>query len=243
MRREARFNEVRFNADGAGGVVVGADDAGRRPVVLLTTAISGVNDYVLRQADRLAEAGYACAVLDYYARDGGRAPDLSTPEKIMAAVGALSDETVLGDMAAAVAWLKEQPGIDRIGTLGFCIGGTYALLAASRIPDLRCAVTFYGMLRYAKLSDTKPLSPLDAAEKVGCPFLGHFGEADHLVPVADARELADRLRGKPAEIYTYPGAGHAFHEDFRPDVYRPVAATTAWTRTQEYLAYYLREGT
>lgn len=236
MRRE-----VSFGPDGAGGVVVGADGGGQRPAVLLTTAIAGVNDYVLRQADRLAEDGYACAVLDYYARDGGRAPDLSSPEKIMAAVGALSDERVLDDMAAAVSWLNEQGGTDRVGALGFCIGGAYALLAASRIEGLRCAVTFYGMLRYAKPSDNKPLSPIDTAENVGCPFLGHFGEADHLVAVEDARELAARLRGKPAEVYTYPGAGHAFHEDFRPEVYRPVAATTAWSRTQEYLNYYLRE--
>ncbi|MEV4671378.1 MULTISPECIES: dienelactone hydrolase family protein [Actinomadura] len=240
MRHE-RFTEVRFNADGAGGVVVGAD-GGERPAVLLTTAIAGVNDYVLRQAGRLADAGYAVAVLDYYAREGGQAPDLSSPEKIMTAVGALADETVMGDMADAVAWLKEQPGVTRVGALGFCIGGTYALLAASRVPGLSCAVTFYGMLRYGKLSDNKPVSPIDAAEKVGCPFLGHFGETDHLVPVADARELADRLRGRPAEIYTYPGAGHAFHEDFRPEVYRPVAATAAWARTHEYLRYYLGEG-
>jgi carboxymethylenebutenolidase len=125
--------------------------------------------------------------------------------------------------------------------LGFCIGGSYALLAAAELAGLSCAVTFYGMLRYPELTSNKPVSPLDAAAEIACPVLGHFGEADHLVPVADARELGERLAGRPAEVYTYPGAGHAFHEDFRAQVYRPVAAATAWSRSREYLSWYLRD--
>ncbi|MGP3937854.1 dienelactone hydrolase family protein [Nonomuraea sp. KM88] len=237
MRRDIRLSE-----GGAGGVLVEAKDpVDARPAVVLTTAIAGVNDYVLRQADRFAKEGYTCLVLDYYARHGGTPPDLSSLDKIMAAVAALRDPVVIEDMTAGVRWLEEHTGATRVGAVGFCIGGTYALLAASQVPGLRCAVTFYGMLRYADTTDAKPVSPLDTAEKAACPVLGHFGEADHLVPATDAAELAERLRGKPAEIYTYPGAGHAFHEDFRPEVYRPVAATTAWARTQQYLSYYLRE--
>jgi carboxymethylenebutenolidase len=234
---------VQLDGHGAGGVVVGldGDSPQSRPAVVVTTAISGVNDYVLRQAERLAEDGYACLVLDYYARQSGQAPDLSSLDRIMSAVAGLSDPQVLGDMEAAVGWFKDQPGIGRVGALGFCIGGTYALLSASRIQDLDCAVTFYGMLRYQQTSESKPVSPLDAADSIGCPYLAHYGEADHLVPLDDARELAERLRGRPAEVYTYPGAGHAFHEDFRPEVYRPVAATTAWARSREYLSYYLRD--
>ncbi|SPL88212.1 Dienelactone hydrolase family [[Actinomadura] parvosata subsp. kistnae] len=224
---------------GAGGFLVSdGSGGGERPALVLTTAIAGVNDYILRQADRLAADGYACLVLDYYARQGGQAPDLSGMDKVMRAVASLSDPQVLADMSDAVAWLKDR-WYGGVGALGFCIGGTYALLAASQIPDLSCAITFYGMLRYTELTENKPVSPLETLDKAACPVLGHFGEADHLVPPADAAELAERLRGKPAEIYTYPGAGHAFHEDFRPEVYRPVAATTAWARTGAYLSYYL----
>ncbi|MGR6924433.1 dienelactone hydrolase family protein [[Actinomadura] parvosata] len=237
MRRD-----ISLTGDGAGGILVeAAQPPSGRPAVVLTTAIAGVNDYVLRQADRLAEDGYTCLVLDYYARQGGQAPDLSSMDKIMAAVAALRDPVVIDDMAAAVRWLGAQAGAERVGAVGFCIGGTYSLLAASQVPGLHCAVTFYGMLRYTQTTEAKPVSPLETVEKAACPVLGHFGEADHLVPATDAAELSERLRGKPAEIYTYPGAGHAFHEDFRPQVYRPVAATTAWARTQEYLSYYLRE--
>lgn len=243
MRQQVWFGS---SPDGPGGVLVRpapASAAGPAPAVLITTAIAGVNEYVLRQAERLAAEGYVCLVLDYYARTGGQAPDLSRQELVMKAVAGLSDRVVLDDMRAAAAWLARQPftAAERTGALGFCIGGSYALLAAAELAGLSCAVTFYGMLRYPELTSNKPVSPLDVAAKAGCPVLGHFGEADHLVPVADARELAERLAGHPAEIYTYPGAGHAFHEDFRATVYRPVAAATAWSRTREYLSWYLRD--
>lgn len=241
-RRElVQFTE---SENGPGGLLVkpAADDAGPWPGVVLLPAIAGVNDYVARQADRLAAAGYVCVVLDYYARQGGTPPDLGSPEKILAAVADLSDPVVLDDVGVAVSWLRQQGfTADKVGALGFCIGGTYALMAASRDFDLSCAITFYGILRYAKLTPKKPVSPLDTVGDVGCPVLGHFGETDHLVGVSDVRDLAERLRGRPAEIFTYPGAGHAFHEDFRPEIYRPVAANTAWERTLQYLSWYLRK--
>ena len=98
------------------------------------------------------------------------------------------------------------------------------------------------MLKYTETTENKPVSPMDTVDDITCPLLGHFGEADHLVPVDHAAELQERLKGKPAEVYTYPGAGHAFHEDFRPEIYRPVAAQTAWQRTLIYLRWYLSEG-
>lgn len=239
MRERVQFGSA---SDAPGGVLVRPDSGGRAPVVLITTAIAGVNEYVLRQAEQLATEGYVCLVLDYYARSGGRAPELSSQELIMEAVADLSDPGVIDDMNAAVAWLAHQPfaAPERTGTLGFCVGGTYALLAAAQLSGLSCAVTFYGMLRYPELTSNKPVSPLDVAEKIACPVLGHFGEADHLVPLTDARQLEKRLAGRAAEIYTYPGAGHAFHEDFRAQVYRPVAAVTAWSRTRQYLSWYLQ---
>ena len=163
--------------------------------------------------------------------------------KIMAAVAALPDPRVLAEMEAAAGYLQDQPGTagQRLAALGFCIGGSYSLMAASRLPQLSCAISFYGQLRYAELSDNKPVSPIDTVEELGCPLLGHFGEADPLVSVEHVMELQKRVQGQPAEIYTYPGAGHAFHEDFRPPVYRPVAATTAWDRTTTYLDWYLRD--
>jgi carboxymethylenebutenolidase len=241
----ARQEIVRFRGgqEETGGLLVRPDGAGPFPAVILTPAIAGLNDYIERVARRIALRGVACLALDYYA-DVGSAPDLSDMSKILAAVAALPDPRVLADMDAAVAHLRDQPDVDgeRIGALGFCIGGSYSLMAASHIGRLRCAISFYGQLRYQELSDNKPISPIDTVDELGCPLLGHFGEADHLVSIEHVMELQKRVQGKAAEIYTYPGAGHAFHEDFRPPVYRPVAATTAWDRTVTYLDWYLRDG-
>lgn len=226
----------------AGGHLLRPDTADRVPAVVLTTAIAGVNDYVLDVAGRLADEGYATLVLDYYARDNGNPPDLSSPEKVMAAVAALADPQVVADLSEGVDWLRDQDFTNgRVASVGFCIGGSYSLLAAAHVPDLACAVTFYGMLRYPETSANKPEAPLDAAARANCPVLAHYGKEDHLVPVSDAQDLSEQLRGRPAEVHQYPGAGHAFHEDFRREVYRPVAAVTAWARTLVYLDWYLRD--
>lgn len=226
----------------SGGFLTRPSGEGPFPAIILTTAIAGVNDYVERVAGRFADEGFVCIALDYYVREGSP-PDLSSMDKILAAVAALPDERTVGDMKAALGYLQSQDFVkdDSIGSVGFCIGGTYALLAGSQVPGLKVTVPFYGMLKYTETTKNKPVSPMDTVDDIACPLLGHFGEADHLVPAEHAVELQERLKGKPAEVYTYPGAGHAFHEDFRPEIYRPVAAQTAWHRTLTYLRWYLSE--
>jgi carboxymethylenebutenolidase len=231
--------DIRLGTDGAGGrVLKPIGQARNNPAVVLLPAIAGINDYIERVATRLVREGYVVLTVDYFSRDGGP-PDLSTPEKIMAAVSSLPDEQVAADVHAAVDHLARERDVSRIGVLGFCIGGSLAILTASQLEGLGCAVAFYGVLRYGELTKNKPLSPLDAAEQLGVPLLGHWGDADHLVPEDDVAELRKRLSGKPAEIRIYPGAGHAFHEDHR-DVYRPVAAAEAWQRSLRYFDWYLR---
>jgi carboxymethylenebutenolidase len=238
-------SEIPLGSGGAGGVLLKPPTAegSTCPAIVLLPAIAGVNDYILRVASGLVERGFAVLAVDYHAR-AGAPPDLSTPEKIMAAVAALADDHVLGDVDEALDHLADDADVDaeRVGVLGFCIGGSEAILAAAKLGSrLRCAVAFYGVLRYPEETATKPLSPLEAVEQVEIPMLGHWGDADHLVPVDDVAELGRRLSGRQAEILTYPGAGHAFHEDFR-DVYRPVAATEAWERSLRYFDWYLRSG-
>ncbi|WP_353194807.1 dienelactone hydrolase family protein [Pusillimonas noertemannii] len=212
--------------------------AGKTPAVLLLPAVAGLNTYCADVANALADQGYASLALDYYTGTG--APPLNTRAEAIAAVASLSDRAILARVQAGVAHLKSLPEVDpdKLAVLGFCVGGSYSLLAASSMDAFRCAIAFYGPPKYLETNANKPLSPLDAVGDIRCPLLGHYGAADTLIPLEHVQELRDRLKGKPAEIYTYPGAGHAFHEHFRPQVYRPIAAQEAWERSLRYLRWY-----
>jgi dienelactone hydrolase len=108
--------------------------------LLLLPAIAGVDAYIERRAAQLGALGYQVAVLDYYGRSGV-VPDLSSPERIGAAVAALDDQQVLDDIRQSIAWLAAR-GVSRqqVGLLGYCIGGSFALLAAAQPqPPSSCA--------------------------------------------------------------------------------------------------------
>ncbi|MFZ5691181.1 MAG: dienelactone hydrolase family protein [Pseudomonadota bacterium] len=216
--------------------------SGPAPAVILLPAIAGVNDYIMRVGYRLANAGFAVLLLDYYSREG-HAPDVSTPERIGVAVEALPDRRVLSDIAGSLEYLGGRADIDasRIATVGFCIGGTYAYLAACELQGIAAAVDYYGSIRYLATSPNKPVSPLDRAGDLRAPLLAHFGTADRLISAGDIAEFEQALRshGRNFELFTYGGAPHAFDEDFRP-VYRPVAAAEAWRRTMTFLNWHCR---
>jgi carboxymethylenebutenolidase len=213
------------------------------PIILLFPAIAGANPYMQAVANRLHQCGYGILTLDYYARNGTM-PDISTPEKIGAAVSALSDRQVLSDARAAINALRAQPGGNqaRIGTLGFCIGGMYSLLTACEELGIAAAVDYYGAVRYAQVTAEKPHSCLDRAANLRAPLLAHFGTFDRLISAADIEELERVLQGagRHYELYRYGGAPHAFDEDHRAAVFRPAAAQLAWARTTAFLDWHLR---
>jgi carboxymethylenebutenolidase len=218
------------------------ETGGPHPAVIVIPAVFGLNAYIKDITRRLASEGLAGLGLDFYSREGTPL-DLSNRERIFAALASLPDERVVSDVLAAVDYLAGLPEIDgeRIGTLGFCIGGTYSFMAACQTDRVKAAVEFYGQVRYKQLSENKPRSPMDYVPELNAPLLGHHGELDDLVPPEAVAEFKARLaeNGKVNEIYSYPGCGHAFHEDYRP-VYRPVAAHEAWQRTLVFFKWHLR---
>jgi carboxymethylenebutenolidase len=155
----------------------------------------------------------------------------------------LPDRRVLGDLAGAVELLRGRPEVrpESIGITGFCMGGQYALMAACTVSGIAACVSWYGMLRYAEKDEVKPASPLDLSPNLRCPYLGLFGAEDGIIPVADVEELRRILQreGKTFEIEVYAGAGHAFFNDARPEMYRPEVAKRAWPRAVEFLRRYL----
>ncbi len=210
--------------------------SGIHPGVVLIHDVWGLSDHTRDLARRLAGEGFAVLAVNLYQRKG--APRIEDPGAWMRA---LSDPEALADVQAAVDLLAAQPGSRgrKVGVTGFCMGGSYALLAACGCRGLAAAVPFYGILSYAHglmagggaLDPAKkPRDPLAAASDLGCPLLAIFGAEDEFVPAADVRELERRLAAspQPSQLVTYAGCGHAFLNDTRPAAFRPEQARAAW---------------
>jgi carboxymethylenebutenolidase len=213
---------------------------GSGPGLVLVPDVRGLSTHYRDVAGRFADAGFVALAIDLYSREG--APDLADLDAIMRWMAALPDARILGDLAAATCWLAARPEIrGRTGITGFCMGGQYALMAACTDASLGACVSWYGMLRYAAPTAHRPRSPLDLAPGLACPYLGLFGEEDALIPRADVdalRGILERER-KAFEIRTYPGCGHAFCNDTRPDAYRPDAAADSFRRAVAFLRRHL----
>jgi len=214
------------------------------PALVLIHDVRGLSDHYRDVARRFAAEGFFTFALDLYSREG--APELPDMAAVFRWMRGLPDGRVLGDLAAAVDCLATRPEVraDAIGVTGFCMGGQFALMVACTDTRLAACVSWYGMLRYAETDAVKPRGPLALAADLTCPYLGLFGAEDPIIPLADVEELRAVLTrtGKFFEIEVYPGAGHAFFNDTRPDAYRPEVATIAWPRAVEFLRRHLAGG-
>jgi carboxymethylenebutenolidase len=236
-------DELSFQRDGdtIRGYAARPAGDGPFPGLVLIPDVRGLSEHYRDVARRFAAKGFFTFAIDLYSREG--APDLPDMAAVFRWMRDLPDPRVIADLAGAVQFLAARPDVraDRIGITGFCMGGQYALLAACRIDGLAACVSWYGMLRNAEKTAAKPASPLDLADRLRCPYLGLFGAEDAIIPLADVAELRAILdrEHKRYDIQIYPGAGHAFFNDTRPDAYRPEAAADAWPRAVAFLREHL----
>src|SRR5262245_11337745 len=236
-------DQIEFQRDGdtIRGYAARPSGAGPFPGLVLIPDVRGLYDHYRDVARRFAGEGFFTFAIDLYSREG--APDLPDMAAVFRWIRDLPDPRVLADLGGAVRCLGARADVrpERIGITGFCMGGQYALMAACSVDGLAACVSWYGMLRYAEKTAAKPVSPLELAPKLGCPYLGLFGAEDAIIPPADVDELRavlDRAH-KSYDIHVYPGAGHAFFNDSRPDAYRPEAAADAWPRAIAFLHRHL----
>ncbi|BBK40773.1 carboxymethylenebutenolidase [Allostella vacuolata] len=175
-------------------------------------------------ADRYAAAGYAAVAPAIFDRVERGVQLGYTPDDIArgVAIRAKTDwNAVIADIGAAVALLAGE-GL-KVGTVGFCWGGSVAYLSAARLP-VAAAVGYYGGQIVPFLGETPKV-----------PTMLHFGDRDGGIPMADVLTIA---RAQPeVEIHVYP-AGHGFACDERKD-FTPACAEQAWERTQAFFARHL----
>jgi carboxymethylenebutenolidase len=233
--------EFQSGADRIGGIFLAPGIGGPHPGVVVIPDVRGIYPHFHDVARRIAARGYAVLVLDLYAREG--APELPSMDAVFRFMRALPDRRVQADIQAAIDWLAARPETRgrKVGITGFCMGGKYTVLAACSCRGLSAAVAWYGMLRVGEIDADNPEHPLDAIPRLGCPLLCLFGKEDPIVPLADVEELERRAGGLAHEVQVvvYPGAGHAFANDSRPEAYRPEAAADGWSRAGSFFARHL----
>jgi carboxymethylenebutenolidase len=148
---------------------------------------------------------------------------------------AVPEDSVLRDLHAALEFLKSQEPVDqeRIASIGWCIGGGYALDTALQEPTLKAAVINYGHLA----TDTQRLKTINAS------LPGLFGGQDRSIPVAEVRKFEQTLKqmGKKIDLVVYPDAGHAFENPNNASGYRANDDADAWKRTRDFLATSLKK--
>lgn len=198
------------------------------PAVVVVHEWWGLNAQIRGIARRLAQEGYVAIVPDLY---HGKVAD--DPELAHELMRGLDEGKAVGDLEAAVSWLRTQPrvGKGKIGVVGFCMGGRISQLLALRSPQISAAVMFYG----------RPETDPALLARLGAPLLGHFGATDQGIgsDQTDALKAGLAKAGKMGEVYTYSGAGHAFMNETRPS-YHADASKLAWARTLQFFQKYLK---
>jgi len=200
-----------------------------KAVIVLQEAF-GVNDHIQDITRRFAEHGHLALAPELFHRTGAPVLAYEDHADAMALISELGPDQIITDVRAVVDHLGLPPA--DVAVIGFCFGGRAAFTAATALPGLGAAVVFYGPGIAAG-----PHAVLDRAGQITAPLLLHVGSADPSIP-ADQVEAIDKTlttAGTDFQQYLYPGAGHAFACDARPQRFHEPAAEQAWRRTFDFL--------
>ncbi len=211
------------------------DGKGPFPAVVVIQHQGGVDEFIEEMTERVTSAGYVGAAPDLYHRDGPDCRDDGPTRRAR-----LLDVNVIDDVNATVGFLKGHHAVDgeRLGIVGFCMGGRVAYLMAAAHPSFKVAADYYGgniMVPWGQGP-----APFERTGEIHCPLIGLFGEEDGNPSPADMRKLDAELtrRGKVHEFHSYPGANHAFMNR-RGQRYHAQADRDSWPKTLAFFEKHL----
>jgi carboxymethylenebutenolidase len=188
----------------------------------------GLVPHIKDVADRFAKQGFVALAPDLY-----HGQSTAEPDEARKLAMELNRPRAVREIVAAIDYLQGLQNVSpkMIGVVGWCMGGSLTIATAAASPQVGAAVAFYGMP-----------SDLSIVANIRGPVLGLYGEHDHSILPERVHQLKVALEqaGIVHEIHTYPGAGHAFFNDTRPQIYNPDAARDAWGRTLDWLRRYLK---
>ena len=211
-----KTSEIQLNVNGKNVNAYLADGGG--PGILLLHAWWGLKPFFKKVCDQIATQGFTVLAPDM--RDGEIAKTIDEAKALMEK----SDNDFVGGVVFTAKDLLREMVNGRIGVIGFSMGGAWALILASTVPDQIAAVTlFYGN------------EDVDVS-KITAKVMGHYSDNDEWEP----NEWVDKKFGQMKDagmdyaLLIYPGVAHWFVEEDRPE-YDSAAAQLAWSRTYEFL--------
>lgn len=217
-------------------------DGGEGPGILIINDIFGRSPFYENLAARLAQAGFVALLPEFFFRLDKVAP--GDRDAAQARRQKLDEQQTVRELNQALDWLKGQPGVrgERLGTVGFCMGGTFVLNLAAERKDL-ASVCFYGFPAGAKKAQGAPTAPLDQVDEMTGPIIGFWGDQDAGVGIDNVEKLAAALQERNVDFQhtIYPGLGHGFLAASKLDPNSEIyeKACDAWTRTIQFYRQHL----
>jgi carboxymethylenebutenolidase len=193
--------------------------------VVVIQEIFGVNHHIRAVCDRFAVQGYVAVAPSIFDRIERNFQSGYSPEEVAIArkfVASPDWPAMLLDTQAAIDSVKD---VGPVGIIGFCLGGSVAYAAATKLSGLSAAIGYYGgaIVRFA---DDKPKVPTQL----------HFGAQDHGIPLSDVETI--RAKRPEVEVFVYDGAQHGFGCDERAS-YDKASADVARQRSLAFFAKHL----
>lgn len=220
--------QVQFG-DGSGYLALPASADAKKPAIIVIQEWWGVDDWIREQTSRFAEQGYVALAPDLY-----RGRKTSSPDEAHELMRGMPEDRAMADLKAAVDYLAARPDVDpnRIGVIGWCMGGGYSLKLATTDARIKASVVNYGSIV------TDPA----AIQRIQGPVLGNFGGADRGIPADDVKKFGAELTkyGKLGDIKVYDGAGHAFMNPNNRGGYDEADAQDAQARIDAFFDRNLR---
>ncbi len=202
---------------------------GRHPALVVIHEWWGLNDWVKEQARNFAGQGYVALAVDLYR--GKVAFDPNLAHELMRG---MPQDRAIRDLKAAFDYLAARPDVEKnkIGSVGWCMGGGLSLQLAINEPRLAACAVNYGAL---------PTDP-QAIAKIHAPVLGNFGAQDRGITPGDVEAFRKAMETahNSIDVKEYPDAGHAFENPNNKLGYREGDAQDAWNRMLEFFRHTLK---
>ena len=210
----------------------------KKPAVVLLMEAFGLTPHIQDVATRIAEEGYVVLTLDLYYRE---LPDNKfSYEEVEQAMEMMYRMDfglpVEGDIEAAIAFVKSQPDVlpERVGVIGFCLGGGLTFLAACKFSDeIAAAASFYGMV----LDEW-----VEGISDIAVPIYLFYGGMDSFIPLERIQQIESRFQelAKDYRLKVYPNADHGFFCHERSS-YNRYAAEDSWQELTRFFREHLQK--